>query len=74
MVDNITIVSASGRGSVIMANRDYAGYWLGTVDWGEVTGQNKLYSFTTSWARLLCPPPSAAGSCRWRAGSSSTAA
>lgn len=45
MVDNITIVSASGRGSVTMANRDYAGYWLGTVDWGEVTGQNKLYSY-----------------------------
>ena len=29
MIDEIKLTSLSGRGSVVMKARDYAGYWLG---------------------------------------------
>ena len=41
MIDEITITSLSGRGSVTMKKKDYAGYWLGPVDWGQVQGQEE---------------------------------
>lgn len=45
MIDEITITSLSGRGSVTMATRDYRGYWLGEVDWGTVEGQHNTYGY-----------------------------
>lgn len=45
MIDEITINSLSGRGSVNMKTRDYAGYWLGPVDWGQVQGQHHTYKY-----------------------------
>ena len=45
MIDKITITSLLGRGSVSMAKKDFAGYWLGPVDWGQVTGQHQTYRF-----------------------------
>lgn len=45
MIDEIKITSLSGRGSVIMKTRDYQGYWLGPVDWGQVQGSHNTYSF-----------------------------
>lgn len=45
MVDTITITSLTGRGSVTMAQKDWEGYWLGAVDWGQVSGQHQTYSF-----------------------------
>lgn len=45
MIDEISITSLSGRGSVTMKTRDYNGYWLGPVDWGSVQGQHQTYSY-----------------------------
>ena len=45
MIDEIKITSLSGRGSVTMKIRDYTGYWLGTVDWGQVQGQHQTYKY-----------------------------
>lgn len=45
MIEEITITSLSGRGSVTMKNRDYQGYWLGPVDWGQVQGTHNTYAF-----------------------------
>lgn len=45
MIDEIKITSLSGRGSVTMKTRDYQGYWLGPVDWGQVHGNHNTYSF-----------------------------
>lgn len=45
MIDEITITSLSGRGSVNMKTRDYTGYWLGPVDWGQVQGQHQTYKY-----------------------------
>jgi len=45
MIEEITITSKSGRGSVNMKTRDYEGYWLGLVDWGQVQGQHQTYNF-----------------------------
>lgn len=45
MIDEIKITSLSGRGSIIMKNKDYKGYWLGVVDLGQVDGANNTYSF-----------------------------
>ena len=45
MIDEITITSKTGRGSVTMKTRDYTGYWLGAVDWGEVEGSSKTYRY-----------------------------
>lgn len=45
MVEEITITSKTGRGSVTMGTRDFAGYWLGTVDWGQVEGTHKTYRY-----------------------------
>ena len=28
-----------------MKIRDYTGYWLGTVDWGQVQGQHQTYKY-----------------------------
>lgn len=45
MIEEIAITSLSGRGSVTMKTRDYQGYWLGPVDWGQVQGQHNTYSY-----------------------------
>ncbi len=45
MIEEITITSLSGRGSVRMKARDFQGYWLGPVDWGQVQGNHQTYSY-----------------------------
>ena len=45
MIEEIKITSLSGRGTVIMRNGDYKGYWLGAVDWGQVQGQHQTYNY-----------------------------
>lgn len=45
MIEEIKITSLSGRGSVVMKTKDYQGYWLGPVDWGQVQGKHTTYSF-----------------------------
>lgn len=45
MIDEITITSLSGRGSVTMKTKDHTGYWLGPVDWGQVQGQHQTYKY-----------------------------
>lgn len=44
MIEEITITSLSGRGSVTMRTRDAKGYWLGLVDWGQAEGSHQTYS------------------------------
>lgn len=44
MIEEIKIISLSGRGSVTMRTRDAAGYWLGRVDWGQAEGSHQTYS------------------------------
>lgn len=43
MINEITITSLSGRGSVTMRTQDYEGFWLGPVDWGQVSGTHQTY-------------------------------
>lgn len=45
MIREITITSLSGRGTVHMASREYWGYWLGEVDWGQVSGDHNTYKY-----------------------------
>lgn len=45
MIDEIKITSLSGRGTLFMKSREYFGYWLGPVDWGQVSGQHQTYSY-----------------------------
>lgn len=45
MISEITINSMSGRGSVNMKTRDYTGYWLGLVNWGQVQGRHQTYKY-----------------------------
>lgn len=45
MIREIKITSMSGRGTIFMKNREYFGYWLGPVDWGQVQGQHQTYSY-----------------------------
>ena len=45
MIEEITIISLSGRGSVTMKDRDYKEYWLGPVDWGQVSGTHQTYQY-----------------------------
>lgn len=45
MVDEIKITSLSGRGTIFMKSREYFGYWLGPVDWGQAQGQHQTYSY-----------------------------
>lgn len=45
MIDEITITSLSGRGSVFMRTKDYSSYWLGPVDWGQVSGTHNTYRY-----------------------------
>lgn len=45
MIDEITITSLSGRGTLFLKNREYFGYWLGPVDWGQVSGQHNTYAY-----------------------------
>ena len=45
MIDEIKITSLSGRGTIFMKNREYFGYWLGPVDWGQVQGQHQTYAY-----------------------------
>lgn len=45
MIDEITITSLSGRGTLFLKSREYWGYWLGPVDWGQVEGQHQTYSY-----------------------------
>ena len=44
MIDEITITSLNGRGSVTMRTQDHQGYWLGRVDWGQAEGVHQTYS------------------------------
>lgn len=45
MIQEIKITSLAGRGSVTMSARDYRGYWLLDVDWGQVEGQHNAYRY-----------------------------
>lgn len=45
MIEEITITSLSGRGTLFLKNREYFGYWLGPVDWGQVSGQHQTYNY-----------------------------
>lgn len=45
MIKEITITSLSGRGSLFLKDREYWGYWLGSVDWGQVQGQHQTYNY-----------------------------
>lgn len=45
MIKEILITSMTGRGSVVMQDRAYKGYWLDTTDWGQVQGMHQTYSF-----------------------------
>lgn len=45
MIEEIKIISLSGRGSLYMKTRECWSYWLGPVDWGQVQGQHQTYSF-----------------------------
>lgn len=45
MINEITITSMTGRGSVVMTRGDRYGYWLEDVDWGQVQGQHNTYSY-----------------------------
>lgn len=45
MIKEIKITSLSGRGELFMKSREYFGYWLGPVDWGQVQGQHQTYQF-----------------------------
>lgn len=45
MITELTIKSLSGRGSIFMKSKEYFGYWLGPVDWGQVTGQHQTYRY-----------------------------
>lgn len=45
MIEEITITSLSGRGSLFLKNKEYFGYWLGPVDWGQVQGRHLTYSY-----------------------------
>lgn len=45
MIKEITIRSLSGRGSLFLKDREYWGYWLGPVDWGQVQGQHQTYNY-----------------------------
>lgn len=45
MIDEITITSLSGRGTLFLKRKEYFGYWLGPVDWGQVQGQHQTYNY-----------------------------
>lgn len=45
MIDEITIKSLSGRGTLFLKSREYFGYWLGEVNWGQVEGQHQTYNY-----------------------------
>ena len=45
MIEEITITSLSGRGSLFLKSKEYWGYWLGPVDWGQVQGQHQTYNY-----------------------------
>lgn len=45
MIEEITITSLSGKGSVFMRTKDAAAYWLGPVDWGQVSGVHNTYRY-----------------------------
>lgn len=45
MIDEIKITSLSGRGTLSMKTREYWSYWLGPVDWGQVSGQHQTYNY-----------------------------
>ena len=45
MIEEIKITSLNGRGSVIIKSKDHEGYWLGPVDWGQVSGHHNTYSY-----------------------------
>lgn len=45
MIDEIKITSLSGRGTLFLKSREYWGYWLGPVDWGQVQGQHQTYNY-----------------------------
>lgn len=45
MIEEITITSLSDRGSLFLKRKEYFGYWLGPVDWGQVQGRHQTYNY-----------------------------
>lgn len=45
MIDEITLTSLRGRGSINMTRYDRYGFWLDDVDWGQVEGSHNTYSY-----------------------------
>lgn len=45
MIEEIKITSLTGRGTLELRRGDHHGYWLGPVDWGQVSGQHQTYSY-----------------------------
>lgn len=45
MIKEIKITSLSGRGILFLKSKEYFGYWLGPVDWGQVSGQHQTYNY-----------------------------
>lgn len=45
MIQEITITSQTGRGSITMTYGDRRGYWLDDVDWGQAEGSHNTYSY-----------------------------
>ena len=44
MIEELKITSLTGRGTLFLKRREYWGYWLGPVDWGQVEGQHNTYA------------------------------
>lgn len=45
MIQQITLTSNAGRGSVVMKYGDRRDYWLDDVDWGQAEGSHNQYSY-----------------------------
>lgn len=45
MIQEIKITSISKRGTLTIKTRDFRGYWLGPVDWGQAQGQHNTYAY-----------------------------
>jgi hypothetical protein len=45
MIKKISITSKNSGESITLEAKDYRGYCLGTVDWGQVEGEHQTYSY-----------------------------
>lgn len=45
MIQQITLTSVTGRGSITMTYGDRRTYWLDDVDWGQVEGSHSTYNY-----------------------------